>query len=307
MRACDAGCCCGTVCWAGAHSWDRAVLCCTIPFHTCFLRPLLLIAVHWRWSTNTSRIARAAQFALFLIIYSRSIPKGFLCAAMQGNRNSALHFHTKSGVLTVQRTAAPGTSAASDAGSITASDGPARQCLLEMALPLVPPVDGVPLGCNTDALRRAVLAGSGLLASAAPIKSLHFAAGGGMNYALMVLDDAVSQAQLEGLHPDAAALRDAAPDGCVQGLVVTCRGDNPRYDFLSRFFGPWMGIDEDPVTGSAHCVLGPFWAGVHGRNELMARQCSRRGGDLALRLDEGAGRVVLSGPAVIVMQGTLNM
>ena len=81
--------------------------------------------------------------------------------------------------------------------------------------------------------------------------------------------------------------------------------NNSRYDFTSRFFAPWAGIPEDPVTGSAHCVLGPFWASRLGKTRLRARQCSARGGDLWVTVDEAAGRVELAGHAVLVMNGHL--
>lgn len=68
-----------------------------------------------------------------------------------------------------------------------------------------------------------------------------------------------------------------------------------------------MGIPEDPVTGSAHSVLGPYWAQHLGRNDLRARQCSPRGGDLVLRVDVMGGRVHVAGPAVIVLEGTLSI
>eukprot|EP00038_Savillea_parva_P026141 m.51741 g.51741 ORF g.51741 m.51741 type:complete len:90 (+) comp7329_c0_seq2:89-358(+) len=69
-----------------------------------------------------------------------------------------------------------------------------------------------------------------------------------------------------------------------------------------RYFAPWVGIPEDPVTGSAHTVLGPHWAQVLGKTELRARQCSRRGGDLGICVSDKA--VTVSGTAVVVLQGT---
>jgi PhzF family phenazine biosynthesis protein len=100
--------------------------------------------------------------------------------------------------------------------------------------------------------------------------------------------------------PDVTALR-ALP---ARGLIVTAVGGEPGVDFVSRFFAPAVGVDEDPVTGSAHCVLGPYWASALGRDELQARQISRRGGELRLRVRPG-GRVDISGRAVTVVRGTL--
>lgn len=82
-------------------------------------------------------------------------------------------------------------------------------------------------------------------------------------------------------------------------------GDGSGYDVLSRFFAPWCGINEDPVTGSAHCVLAPYWSARLGKTQLHARQCSQRGGDITMVLDDQAGRVHLSGQAVIVLTGSL--
>lgn len=85
------------------------------------------------------------------------------------------------------------------------------------------------------------------------------------------------------------------------GVIVTARSDDVRYDFISRFFAPAMGVNEDPVCGSAHCCLTPYWAGVLGKNTLTAFQASSRGGVLHLRNE--SDRVILGGQAVTVWQG----
>jgi predicted PhzF superfamily epimerase YddE/YHI9 len=85
--------------------------------------------------------------------------------------------------------------------------------------------------------------------------------------------------------------------------MVTSRSDDERYDFISRFFAPAAGVNEDPVTGSAHCCLGPFWANKLGKNELTGYQTSARGGVVKLRI--GDERVYISGQAVTVMRATL--
>jgi len=99
--------------------------------------------------------------------------------------------------------------------------------------------------------------------------------------------------------PDFAALR-ALP---VRGIMITSRATTPGWDFVSRFFAPGSGVDEDPVTGSAHCCLTPYWSRALGRTELVARQVSARGGTLRLRLD--GDRVKLLGQAVTVLRGEL--
>lgn len=88
-----------------------------------------------------------------------------------------------------------------------------------------------------------------------------------------------------------------------RGVIVTARGD--EVDFVSRFFAPKYGVDEDPVTGSSHCTLTPFWQGRLAKNSFVARQLSARGGEL---LCEDCGeRVFLSGKAVIYLRGTITI
>jgi PhzF family phenazine biosynthesis protein len=105
------------------------------------------------------------------------------------------------------------------------------------------------------------------------------------------------------------AVRDVRPDfrGLstihTRGVIVTSRSDNADFDFVSRFFAPASGIDEDPVTGSAHCCLAPFWSVRLGKDEFLARQISSRGGLLKVRLD--ADRVRISGQAVTIWRGEL--
>lgn len=88
-----------------------------------------------------------------------------------------------------------------------------------------------------------------------------------------------------------------------RGFIITSRSDLGEYDFISRFFAPAFGINEDPVTGSAHCCLGPYWAKKLGKKELTAYQASSRGGVVQVRI--GDDRVYLGGQAVTVMRGTL--
>jgi PhzF family phenazine biosynthesis protein len=89
-----------------------------------------------------------------------------------------------------------------------------------------------------------------------------------------------------------------------RGVITTARSASPEYDFVSRFFAPAAGIDEDPVTGSAHCCLGPFWAARLGKAEMVAYQASARGGVVRVRL--AGDRVLLGGQAVTVMVGELR-
>lgn len=90
----------------------------------------------------------------------------------------------------------------------------------------------------------------------------------------------------------------------VRGVIVTSRSDVPEYDFVSRFFAPAVGVNEDPVTGSAHCCLGPYWAGKLHKNEFLAYQASARGGVVRVRVE--GERVLLGGQAVTVLTGELR-
>jgi len=113
---------------------------------------------------------------------------------------------------------------------------------------------------------------------------------------LAVLDSA---ATVRALAPDFRAVNSLA----TEGLIVTAPSDEPEVDFVSRYFTPQHGIDEDPVTGSAHCTLGPYWAKRLGRTSLSAKQVSKRGGELAVEV--AGDRVKLGGRAVLVARGDL--
>jgi PhzF family phenazine biosynthesis protein len=108
-----------------------------------------------------------------------------------------------------------------------------------------------------------------------------------------------SEAAVRALDPDFRALA-ALP---LRVVMVTAPADAPPFDFVSRFFAPGSGINEDPVTGSAHCALGPFWAARLGKTALMAHQASPRGG--SLRVTHRGARVILGGQAVTVTRGEI--
>ena len=90
----------------------------------------------------------------------------------------------------------------------------------------------------------------------------------------------------------------------IRGLIVTARAKTAPYDFVSRFFAPRAGINEDPVTGSSHSVLGPFWKTRLGKSELLAYQASKRGGVVRVRV--GDRRVFIGGKAITVFQADVN-
>ena len=108
-----------------------------------------------------------------------------------------------------------------------------------------------------------------------------------------------SEETLRAMAPDFTALKKVE----VRGVIVTARPAAAEFDFVSRFFAPGSGVDEDPVTGSAHCALGPYWAGRLGKSEFTAYQASARGGVVRVRLN--GDRVILGGQAVTVMRGEL--
>jgi PhzF family phenazine biosynthesis protein len=108
-----------------------------------------------------------------------------------------------------------------------------------------------------------------------------------------------SEAEVRSLQPNFGRLRTLP----VRGVIVTARASSAPFDFVSRFFAPGSGIDEDPVTGSAHCTLGPYWRERLGRDDFLAYQASERGGVLQVRV--AGERVELAGQAVTVLQGNL--
>lgn len=108
-----------------------------------------------------------------------------------------------------------------------------------------------------------------------------------------------SEAEVLGSKPDFVKLKELG----VRGVMLTCKSESDEYDFISRFFAPGAGIDEDPVTGSAHCCLGPYWAEILGKDEMVAYQASTRGGVVRVRV--GPERVYLGGRAVTVFRGEL--
>lgn len=108
-----------------------------------------------------------------------------------------------------------------------------------------------------------------------------------------------SEHVLRSLTPDFTRLRQIP----MRGVIVTSRSDDPQFDFVSRFFAPGVGVDEDPVTGSAHCCLGPYWAEQLGKSDMTAFQASARGGVVRVRID--GDRVLLGGQAVTTVKGEL--
>ncbi|WP_428941009.1 PhzF family phenazine biosynthesis protein [Fontivita pretiosa] len=109
-----------------------------------------------------------------------------------------------------------------------------------------------------------------------------------------------SEQQVRAIKPDFARLARVS----ARGVIVTARSADPQFDFVSRFFAPQTGIDEDPVTGSSHCCLGPWWRHRLGKPQLLARQVSRRGGVIRVTVVNN-DRTLLGGQAVTVLRGQI--
>jgi PhzF family phenazine biosynthesis protein len=111
--------------------------------------------------------------------------------------------------------------------------------------------------------------------------------------------EVATEDEVRALKPDFTLLRDTP----ARGVIVTSRATSPGFDFISRFFAPAAGVDEDPVTGSAHCCLAPFWGARLHKHEMTGYQASARGGVVAVRI--AGDRVILGGQAVTVLRGEL--
>lgn len=105
---------------------------------------------------------------------------------------------------------------------------------------------------------------------------------------------------VQNLKPDFNQLKNLQ----LRGVMITAKSDSSQCDFVSRFFAPGAGINEDPVTGSAHCCLGPYWSSKLGKTEMVAHQISQRKGELFLRLSDN--RIFISGQAITILQGELR-
>jgi len=108
-----------------------------------------------------------------------------------------------------------------------------------------------------------------------------------------------SEKDVRSVDPDMGLLKKVD----LRGVIITAKGEES--DFVSRFFAPKYGVNEDPVTGSAHCALIPYWSEKLGKKDLLARQVSRRGGELFCK-DKG-DRVVIAGRTVAFMEGTISL
>jgi PhzF family phenazine biosynthesis protein len=115
-----------------------------------------------------------------------------------------------------------------------------------------------------------------------------------------VLVEVANEETVRSLEPDFGVIRSLP----ARGVIVTSRAADERFDFVSRFFAPAVGVNEDPVTGSSHCVLTPFWSQRLGKASMTAYQASARGGLLRVRLD--GDRIRIAGRAVTVIKGEIE-
>jgi len=134
-----------------------------------------------------------------------------------------------------------------------------------------------------------------LLARALGVSSFKYTGRDGFDY----ICELESEEMVRSLRPDFKPLAEVGP----RGVIVTAVADSREFDFVSRFFAPAYGVDEDPVTGSAHCCLGPYWASRLGKTDLMGYQASARGG--VVRVGVRGDRILLGGQAVTVLRGEL--
>jgi PhzF family phenazine biosynthesis protein len=111
--------------------------------------------------------------------------------------------------------------------------------------------------------------------------------------------EVATEDEVRALRPDLNRLRETP----ARGVIVTSRASSTGFDFVSRFFAPAAGVDEDPVTGSAHCCLAPYWSAKLHKREMVGYQASARGGVVSVRI--AGDRVILGGQAVSVLRGEL--
>ncbi|XP_042345416.1 phenazine biosynthesis-like domain-containing protein 1 [Plectropomus leopardus] len=140
-----------------------------------------------------------------------------------------------------------------------------------------------------------------------PIQDVHLSSN--TKKLLVRLSDSCDRSVLTHLTVDTVALQNSERSGRVAGLILTMKGSpdcQPGYDFYSRYFAPWNGIPEDPVTGSAHTVLGSYWSKELGKKKMLAYQCSKRGGELELEVRDDR-RINIAGQTVTVLQGTITL
>ena len=210
-----------------------------------------------------------------------TLASSYLLFTTQVDRTQTIEFDTRSGILTARALSG---SANGDASASTSS----ADFLIELDFPFDPPTAIAP---DSDEYKQLLPILTSAFASTSPsILSIHR---GKFDY----LIELSSPAAVTRLTPDYNTLTQIT----TRGVGVTARSDDSPYTFVSRFFAPTLLINEDPVTGSAHCMLAEYWGGKLGRDEMVGWQASSRGGEV--RVVRGGGRVKLRGQAVLTMRG----
>ncbi|XP_077480739.1 phenazine biosynthesis-like domain-containing protein [Stigmatopora argus] len=222
---------------------------------------------HLRWFTPTTEVNLCGHATL---------ASAAVLFKHQKNVNSAVVFETRSGDLTVVP----------------------RGEFLVMDFPLNPPTKQSP-----DDFKTLIKAAVGKHS----VQDVYYSST--TKKLLLRLSDSCYRSVLTSLQVNPEALLNSEKSGQVKGLIITVKGSPDHqsgYDFYSRYFAPWNGIPEDPVTGSAHTVLGSYWSEELGKKKMKAFQCSRRGGELELEVRED-GRINIAGKSVTVLQGTMTL
>eukprot|EP00892_Ulva_mutabilis_P005371 jgi/Ulvmu1/3205/UM015_0246.1 len=198
-----------------------------------------------------------------------------------GNPATEITFNTLSGPLKVVR------------GPMEAGSPADERAALIMSLPLVDPTDELPVACHctTCPLVNALCPGL-------QVRDVRFASQ--LKYVLIICDN--KRQDLEHMQPAISEAASCSRNGEIVGVIVSLMDGGT---ICSRFFAPWAGIPEDPVTGSAHSVLAAYYCAEAGQNKMPARQCSKRGGDLQVTVHTESKMVDVSGHAVTTIAGTI--
>jgi PhzF family phenazine biosynthesis protein len=247
---------------------------------------------HLRWFTPTTEVDLCghATLATAAVLLQKC-----------GNTNPSLHFETKSGVLVA--------SVSTESNKIEMElplnppDLVASPHFEDLPLPIAELVDVV-LGIEKEEEKvNASRHGQGTVI----VDSVSY--NKRTKKLVVTLSTALGRDYLEKLSPSSGQLLDIDQSSLynnnIKGLIVTMKSEDNEYDFISRYFAPWVGIDEDPVTGSAHTVIAPLWSMRMAKNELYARQCSPRGGDVGLRIENDV--LHISGEACVVLEGDMRV
>ena len=218
-----------------------------------------------------------------------TLASSYLLFTSQVDRSQAIEFDTRSGILTARALPLPATNGDATITASTASSS-LSAFLIELDFPSDPPVA---VSTNSDEYQQLLpILTSAFSSTSPPILSVHR---GKFDY----LVELSSPQHVTQLTPDYNALGRIT----TRGVGVTARGDDAPHTFVSRFFAPALLINEDPVTGSAHCMLAEYWGERLGRDEMVGWQASARGGEV--RVARSGGRVKLRGQAVLTMRGHL--